>query len=55
MVQRLQRWRRRPEDDGYVEVFGTDNGKVASRISQALLLLERVIVFFVDYDKAWVL
>jgi hypothetical protein len=52
MLQQFQRRCGRAENDRNVAVFRTSDGEIASRITQALLLLERVVVFFVNDNQA---
>ncbi len=52
VVQQFQCRRCGSEHDGDITAFGTCDGEVASGISQPLLLLEGLVVFFVDDDEA---
>ena len=51
MLQHLEGRCCSAEYDRNVQVFGPGDGKVACRVTQALLLLEGVIVFFIDNDQ----
>ena len=51
VLQHFQRRRCAAENDRNIQLLGPDDSEVAGRVAQALLLLERVIVFFVDDDQ----
>ena len=51
MLQHLERGRCGSENNGNVVALRSGNREVSGGIAQTLLLLERMIVFFVNHDQ----
>jgi hypothetical protein len=52
MLQQLKRWRRGTQYHRDIVMLGAGDSEIASRVTQALLLLERMIVLFVHDNQA---
>src|SRR5690606_29035233 len=51
ILDRLERWCRRTEDQRYVELAGAPDREIPRGITETLLLLQGCIVLFVNYDE----
>ena len=52
VLQGLERRRCGAQDDGDIKMFGAGDCQISRGIAQALLLLEGLVMFFVDDDQS---